>query len=43
MVLVFLSVEIKANILYVNINLPGNLLLGFCRYCGKVLPETAVF
>ena len=42
-VLAFLSVESKTNILYVNINFTGNLLLGFGRYCGKVLPEPAVF
>ena len=42
-VLVFLSVESETNILYVNINFTGNLLLGFGRYCGKVLPEPAVF
>ena len=41
--LVFLSVESKTNILYVNINFNGNLFLGFGRYCGKVLPEPAVF
>ena len=35
-VLAFLSVESKTNILYVNINFTGNLLLGFGRYCGKV-------
>ena len=43
MVLAFLSVESKTNILYVNINFTGNLLLGFGRYCSKVLPEPAVF
>ena len=42
-VLVFLSVESKTNILYVNTNFTGNLLLGFGRYCGKVLPEPAAF
>ena len=39
----FLSVESKINILYVNINFTGNLLLGIGRYHGKVLPEPAVF
>ena len=38
-----MSVESETNILYVNINFTGNLLLGFGRYCGKVLPEPAVF
>ena len=42
-VLAFLSVESKTNILYENINFTGNLLLGFGKYCGKVLPEPAVF
>ena len=41
-VLVFLPVERKTNVLYVNINLTGNLLFGFGRYCGKVVPEPAV-
>ena len=35
-VLAFLSVESKTNILYVNIYFTENLLLGFGRYCGKV-------
>ena len=30
-------------ILYVNLNFTGNLLLGFGRYGGKVLPEPPVF
>ena len=34
-VLDFLSVKSKANILYVNINFIGNLYFGFGRYCGK--------
>ena len=45
-VLAFLSVESKTNILYVNyvnINFTENLLLGFDRYCGKVLREPVVF
>ena len=42
-VLAFLSVKSKTNILDVNINFTGNLLLGFGRYSGKVLPEPAVF
>ena len=42
-VLGFLSVESKANILYVNLNFIGNLLLGFGRYSDEVLPELAVF
>ena len=29
--------------LYVNLNFTGNLLSGFGRYCGKTLPEPAVF
>ena len=33
----FLPVETKANMLYVNINFPGNLFYGFVRYCGKVV------
>ena len=37
----FLSLESKTNMLYGNFT--GNLLLGFGRYCGKVLPEPAVF
>ena len=41
-VLVFLPVERKTNVLYVNINLTGNLFFGFGRYCGKVVPEPAV-
>ena len=36
-VLAFLSVESKTNILYVNINFIGNLLLGFGRYYCKML------
>ena len=40
-VLAFLPVEIKANILYVNINFTGNLFYGFGRYSGKVVPEPA--
>ena len=40
-VLVFLPVESKANILYVNINFNGNLFFGFGIYCGKVVPEPA--
>ena len=42
-VLVFLPVERKTNVLYVNINLTGNWFFGFGRYCGKVVPEPAVF
>ena len=42
-VLAFLSVESKTNILYVRMNLTGNLPLGFGRYCDKVLLEPAVF
>ena len=44
-VLVFLPVESKANILYVNINFNGNLFFGFGIYCGKVVPEpgTTIF
>ena len=42
-VLALLSVESKTNILYVNINYTGNLLLGFGRYCGKVLLEPLFF
>ena len=42
-VLAVLSFESKTNILYVNINFIGNLLLGFGRYWGKVLAEPAVF
>ena len=38
-----MSVESKTNIVYVNINLTGNLVLGFGKYCGKVFPEPAVF
>ena len=41
MVLAFLSVDSKANILYVNIHFTGNLFFEFGRYCGKVLPEPA--
>ena len=32
----------KTNILDVNINFTGNLVIGFGKYCGKVLPEPAV-
>ena len=39
----FLSVESKTNMLFVNISFAGTLLLGFGRYCGKVLPEPAAF
>ena len=39
MVLAFSLVESKTNILFVNINFIGNLLLEFSKYCGKVLPE----
>ena len=42
-VLAFFLFESKTNILYVNKNFIGNLLLGFGRYWGKVLPEPAVF
>ena len=42
-VLAFLSVESKTNILYVNMNFTGNLLLAFGRYCSKVLPEPSAF
>ena len=42
-VLAFLPVESKINVLYVNINFTGNLLLEFRRYWGKVLPEATVF
>ena len=38
-----MSAESKTNIVYVNINLTGNLLLGFRKYCGKALPEAADF
>ena len=41
-VLAFLPVERKTNILYVNINFTGNLFFGFGRYCGKLVPETTV-
>ena len=43
LVLAFLSVQSKTNILYVNISFTGNLVLGFGRYCCKVLPDPAVF
>ena len=36
MVLGFVSVECKTNILYVKENFTGNLLLGFGRYYGKI-------
>ena len=42
-VIAFLPVESKTSILYLNINFAGNLLLGFGRYRGKVLPKPAVF
>ena len=42
-VLAFLSVESKTNILYVNIKFTGKLLLGFGRCCGKVFQEATVF
>ena len=42
-VLAFLPVENKTNILYVNINFTGNSLFGFGRCCGKVVPEHALF
>ena len=42
-VLAFLSVESKINVLYVNINFTRNLLLEFGRYWGKVLTEATVF
>ena len=38
-----IEVEGKTNILYINIDFTGNLLLGFGRCCGKVLPEITVF
>ena len=41
-VLAFLPVESKINILPVNIYLNGNLFFGFCRCCGKVFPKPAV-
>ena len=41
-VLAFLPVESKTNMLYVNINFTENLFFGFGRYCGKVFPEPAV-
>ena len=41
-VLAFLPVESNTNILYVNINFPGNVFFGFGKYCGKVTPEPAV-
>ena len=40
-VLAFLPVESKTNMLYVNINFTGNLFFGFGRYRGKVVPELA--
>ena len=42
-VLAFLSVDSKTNKLYVNTYFPENLLLGFGRYCGKALQDSAVF
>ena len=42
-VLAFLPVESKTNIFYVDINFPGNLFVGFGRYCGKVVPEPTVY
>ena len=42
-VLAFLPVESKTNIFYVDINFPGNLFIGFGRYCGKVVPEPTVY
>ena len=41
-VLTFLLVESKTNILYVNINFTGNLFFEFGRYCGKVFPKPIV-
>ena len=41
-VLAFLLVESKTNMLYVNINFTGNLFFGFGRYCGKVFPKPIV-
>lgn len=41
-VLAFLPVESKINILSVNIYLNGNLFFGFRRCCGKVFPKPAV-
>ena len=38
-VLPFLPVESKTNILYVNINFTTTLFSRFGRYCGKVVPE----
>ena len=38
-VLPFLPVESKTNILYVNINFIGTLFSRFSRYCGKVVAE----
>ena len=42
-VLAFSSVESKSNALYLNINSTENLVLGFGRYCGKVIPKLVVF
>ena len=42
-VLAFSSVESKTNILYVNINFTGNLLLGFGRYLRYSTPRTRCF
>ena len=39
----FLSIESKTNILYVNMNFTGNLLLEFGRYCDKLYLESTVF
>ena len=41
-VLAFLPVQSKTNILYVNMNFTGKLLFRFGGYCGKVFPEPAV-
>ena len=38
-VLPFLPVESKTNILYVNESFTGNLFSGSGRYCGKEVPE----
>ena len=41
-VLAFLSVKSKTNILYVNKKFAVRSILGFGRYCGKVLPQPAL-
>ena len=42
-VLAFLLVKSKTNILYVNKKFAVRSILGFGRYCGKVLPQPALF